>query len=132
MRFPPEAEAAPWLAGTFFPGPSQWKAPRDGSVEARATAGLAAPPWHAFVAMQLFNSRRDDAGLQFLGKAFLRLYRYHKYLHEQRDAGDHLVYTYHPWEAELPCDSPAWAEALQVGSLVSDWLVDCVHGSRGE
>jgi len=70
IRFPQEAETEPWLPGTFFPGPTQWKAPRDASPQARATAGLAAPPWHAFVAMQLFNSRRDDAGLDFLAQAF--------------------------------------------------------------
>ncbi len=158
IRFPQEAEAEPWLPGTFFPGPTQWKAPRDASPQARATAGLAAPPWHAFVAMQLFNSRRDDAGLDFLAQAFPKvrpfsfrfggwlvcvceremattalvcadhslalfslflhhthqLYKYHKHLHEARDAGDHLVLTYHPWESELPYDSPAWAEALEV------------------
>lgn len=112
MRFPPEAEATPWVAGTFFPGPQQWNAPRDGSPAARATAGLAAPPWHAYVAMQIFNTRRDDAGLQFLAEAFPKLYHYHAYLHQQRDAGNHLVYSYHPWESELPYDSPAWTEAL--------------------
>ena len=113
MRFPTEIEAEPWVPGTFFPGAKQWRAPPDGSPAARATAGLASPPWHAFVAMQLFNSRRDDAGLQFLADAFPKLYRYHSYLHQARDAGNHLVYSYHPWESELPYDSPAWTEALK-------------------
>lgn len=112
MRFPAEIEAEPWVPGTFFPGPAQWRAPPDGSPAARATAGLASPPWHAFVAMQLFNSQRDDAGLRFLADAFPKLYGYHAYLHQARDAGNHLVYSYHPWESELPYDSPAWAEAL--------------------
>ncbi len=112
MRFPAESEGAPWLQGTFFPGPSQWHAPRDGSPAALTSAGLAAPPWHAFVAMQLFNVRRDGLGLSFLAQVFPPLYKYHTYLHNARDAGDHLVYSYHPWESELPTDSPVWAEVL--------------------
>ena len=113
MRFPAASEGAAWLQGTFFPGPSQWQAPRDGSEAALTTAGLAAPPWHAIIAMQLFNARRDDAGLAFLANAFPAIYRYHTYLHLARDAQDHLVYSYHPWESELPADSPVWAEVLK-------------------
>jgi hypothetical protein len=63
--------------------------------------------------MQLFNARRDDAGLAFLAKAFPAIYKYHTYLHLARDAHDHLVYSYHPWESELPADSPMWAEVLK-------------------
>ena len=74
IRFPPESEAAPWLPGTYYPGPSQWQAPRDKSAAARATAGLAAPPWHAVVAMQLFNVRRDGAAFDFLAQVFPAVY----------------------------------------------------------
>lgn len=125
MRFPAASEGAAWLQGTFFPGPSQWQAPRDGSEAALTTAGLAAPPWHAIIAMQLFNARRDDAGLAFLAKAFPAIYRYHTYLHSARDAHDHLVYSYHPWESELPADSPMWAEVLkatQARLLAEKWV----------
>ena len=123
MRFPTASDSAAWLQGTFFPGPSQWQAPQDGSN--LTSAGLAAPPYHAIVAMQLFNARRDDAGLAFLAKVFPAIYKYHGYLHLDRDAHDHLVYSYHPWESELPADSPIWAEVLkatQARLIAEKWV----------
>lgn len=112
IRFPPSSEGSAWLEGTYYPGPAQWQTPRDGSAAALSTAGLAAPPWHAIVAMQLFNVRRDDAGLSFLAQVFPPIFKYHQYLHTSRDAKNHLVFSHHPWESELPGDSPVWSAAL--------------------
>ncbi|KAM3572221.1 hypothetical protein VYU27_005755 [Nannochloropsis oceanica] len=123
IRFPAASDGDAWLQGTFFPGPSQWQAPQGESN--LTSAGLAAPPYHAIIAMQLFNARRDDAGLAFLAEVFPAIYKYHGYLHLSRDAHNHLVYSYHPWESELPADSPIWAEVLnatQARLTAEEWV----------
>jgi hypothetical protein len=55
-----------------------------------------------------------------LPQVFPAIYAYHQYLHITRGQSNGLVYSYHPWESELPTDSPFWTTVL----AVSDPLLD--------
>jgi hypothetical protein len=55
-----------FLPGTIFPTAAVWKVPSSLSGLGHLTAGLAATPWFAHVAMQLFNQNRNADGLNFL------------------------------------------------------------------
>lgn len=135
-----------FLPGTIYPNAGVWRVPSALAGIEHYTAGLAAMPWFAHVAMQLFSQNRNADGLNFLSsvswtlysmssllmlysgrvnsgvkyrtpvspQVFKPIYNYHLYLHTARDAGIGLVYTYHPWETDLPVDSPLWEEVLQV------------------
>jgi len=61
----PNTLASTWLPGTFYPGPNYWRTWQQSS---HMTAGLAALPIHAFVAMQVFYHQRDAESLNFLAE----------------------------------------------------------------
>ena len=72
----------------------------------KGTTGLAALPLHATTALEifLFFVQEDTlAAHKFLTDAFDHIFRWHDFLHTQRDPDeDGLVYIRHPWENPLP------------------------------
>lgn len=63
MRIGPEFISSTWLPGALYPGPTIWRTWQQSN---HLTAGLAATPLQAFVAMQIFYQQRDAASLNFL------------------------------------------------------------------
>lgn len=55
-----------WLEGTVFPSAPVWAVPSLLLQPGHSTAGLAATPWFAYVALQLYNENRNGEGLNFL------------------------------------------------------------------
>lgn len=57
---------------------------------------------------------RDAEARLWLQKLFPALFRYHDYLHGSRgDPETGLVYAHHPWETEVPADSPFFENLLR-------------------
>lgn len=102
-------------ASAYSPNPEMWRTRDHPHVPpGQRTSGIVQPPVHATAALHIFRHAQDQAQARaFLADMFPRLYRWHAYLHRERDPhGEGLVYIRHPWESGMD-NSPLWDTCLR-------------------
>jgi glycogen debranching enzyme len=93
----------------YFPYPDFWQIESSPHAPGVATSGITQPPLLTSVVRWL----HERHGLQdFAREVFPKLLRWHRWLHQARDADSRgLVCLIHPWESGTD-DSPRWLEAI--------------------
>lgn len=116
----------------YFPGPEVWGSADSPDAPTVPTSGLIQPAVHAIALLriwQIARRRGDSSRLRpRLADLYGPLLRWHRYLHEVRDA-DGLVIIYHPWESGLD-NSPRWdgpITAVELGEVPPYRRVDLDH-----
>jgi glycogen debranching enzyme len=80
----------------YVPGPELWDSAGCPGAPDVPTSGITQPPVLATAVRVLHEAEPD---VVFLEEVVPALERWHRWLHDQRDAGDGLVTILHPWEA---------------------------------
>lgn len=98
----------------YFPGPDFWQTENVlQSPDNQRTSGIAQPPVHGFVLLEMYEIAEDkERAKSFLKELYPKVLALHKYLYENRDPNEEgLVYIQHPWESGTD-NSPTWDDAL--------------------
>jgi glycogen debranching enzyme len=108
----------------YFPDPGFWKLENCPQAPLNPTSGITQPPLLASIINRIHQRQPIQ---EFVREVYPSILRWHRWLHEKRDAvGSGLVCIIHPWESGTD-DSPRWLEILE-----SMKVSEKVYFSRGD